>query len=63
MVRTYITQSATDKTLWQIISVWKSREALEEMRNSGQTPAGILMFRAAGAEPKLAIFDVPASAP
>ncbi len=63
MVRTYITQSASDKTLWQIISVWKSREALEEMRNSGGTPAGILMFRAAGAEPKLAVFDVPAFAP
>lgn len=63
MVRTYLIQSASDKTLWRIISVWKSREALDEMRNSGGTPAGILMFRAAGAEPELSIFDVAAFAP
>jgi hypothetical protein len=28
------------------------------MRQSGATPAGVLMFRAAGAEPSLSIFDV-----
>ena len=63
MVQTFLLQSTSNQTLWQIISVWKSREALEEMRNSGETPAGILMFRAAGAEPKLTVFAVPASAP
>jgi hypothetical protein len=63
MTQTFLTQSTTDKRLWRIISVWKSREALEEMRHSGQTPEGILMFRAAGAEPKLSIFEVAASAP
>jgi quinol monooxygenase YgiN len=63
MVQTFLIQNAADKTLWQIISVWKSREALEEMRNSGETPTGILMFRSAGAEPKLSIFDVPVAAP
>ena len=63
MVRTFLLQGTADPTLWQIVSVWKSREALEEMRSSGSTPAGILMFRAAGAEPKLTIFAVAASAP
>ncbi len=63
MLQTFLMQSVADKTLWQIISVWKSREALEEMRNSGETPAGVVMFRAAGAEPKLTIFAVPAFAP
>ncbi|NJC96104.1 MAG: hypothetical protein FIB03_07175 [Anaerolineae bacterium] len=63
MIETFLMQSTSDKTLWRIISVWKSREALDEMRNSGETPAGILMFRAAGAEPELSIFDVPAHAP
>lgn len=62
MIQTFLIQSITDDTLWQIISVWKSREGLEEMRKSGETPAGILMFRAADAEPKLTIFAVPASA-
>lgn len=63
MVQTFLIQNVTDPTLWQIISVWKSREALDEMRNSGRTPAGILMFRAAGTEPKLSIFSVSAFAP
>jgi len=64
MVRTYLIQSTTDKLVWQILSVWKSREALEEMRSSRKTPEGILMFRAAGAEePTLSIFEVAAYAP
>lgn len=64
MIRTFLAHSADDKTLWRIVSVWKSREALEEMRRSRETPEGILMFRAAGAEdPKLSIFEVAAYAP
>ena len=64
MIRTFLAHSAADKTLWRIISVWKSREALDEMRHSRETPEGILMFRAAGAEdPQLSIFEVAAHAP
>lgn len=63
MVQTFLLQSAMDQTLWQIISVWKSRAALDEMRNSGETPEGVVMFRNVGAEPKLSVFNVPASAP
>ena len=64
MVRTYLIQSTADKAVWQILSVWKSREALDEMRSSRETPEGILMLRAAGAEePKLSIFEVAAYAP
>lgn len=63
MLQTFLLQDTADKTLWRIVSVWKSREALEEMRNSGETPTGVIMFRSAGAEPKLSIFNVPVSAP
>jgi hypothetical protein len=63
MVQTFLLQSTADQTLWQIISVWKSREALDEMRKSGETPEGIVMFRNVGAEPKLSIFNVPVSTP
>jgi antibiotic biosynthesis monooxygenase len=63
MVQTFLLQSTADQTLWQIISVWKSRESLDEMRNSGETPTGVVMFRNVGAEPKLSIFNVPVSAP
>ncbi len=64
MHQTFLIQSATDKAVWRILSIWKSREALEEMRSSREIPEGILMFRAAGAdEPQLSIFDVAAFAP
>lgn len=63
MLQTFLLQDVADQTFWRIISVWKSREALDEMRNSGETPTGVLMFRNAGSEPKLSIFNVPASAP
>jgi hypothetical protein len=63
MTQTFLLQDVTDQTLWRIISVWKSREALDEMRNSGETPTGVLIFRQVGAEPKLSLFNVPASAP
>jgi len=64
MIQTFLINHTTDKTLWRILSVWKSREALDEMRSSRETPEGILMFRAAGAEePQLSIFDVAAFAP
>ena len=64
MVRTYLIQSTADKAVWQILSVWKSREALDEMRSSREIPEGILMFRATNAEePKLSIFEMAAYAP
>lgn len=63
MIRTYLLQDTADPTLWRIVSVWESREALNEMRNSGETPTGVIMFRSAGAEPKLSIFNVPVFAP
>jgi hypothetical protein len=63
MIRTYLLQDTVDPAFWRIVSVWKSREALNQMRNSGETPTGVLMFRSAGAEPKLCIFNVPVFAP
>jgi len=63
ITQTFLLQSTADETLWQIITVWKSRAALDEMRRSVETPAGVLMFRAAGAEPKISVYSVLASAP
>jgi hypothetical protein len=61
IVESFLAQSATDSTLWRILTVWRSREALEQMRQSGETPTGILIFRDAGAEPSLTIFSVRAN--
>ena len=56
-IRSYLASAAADPTRWRIETLWTSREALAAMRQTG-TPAGVLMFRAAGAEPSLSLFDV-----
>jgi heme-degrading monooxygenase HmoA len=58
IARTSLLRGARDPNLWRIETVWESREALETMRNSGQTPRGVLIFRSAGAEPALTVFAV-----
>ena len=59
-IRSHLISAAADPTHWRIETLWVSREALAAMRQAG-TPAGVLMFRAAGAEPSLAIYDVAAT--
>ena len=63
MLRTFLVQSGADPTLWRVVSIWRSRAALEEYRRSADTPGGVLMFRAAGAEPMFSSFDVVATMP
>ena len=63
MVRTVLVQSLAEPTLWRAIAVWRSREALDEYRASVDTPAGVQMFRRAGAEPSMSMFEVVAQSP
>jgi heme-degrading monooxygenase HmoA len=58
IIKTFLVQNTSDPTLWQIITVWESMEALTAMRQSGETPRGVKMFAAAGAEPQLMILEV-----
>jgi quinol monooxygenase YgiN len=58
LVESYLVRSRADAEVWRIISVWASQEALAQMRRTEPVPGGVLMFRAVGAEPTLAIFDV-----
>ncbi len=60
MAQTFLVHSTSETTLWRIISVWHSRVALEEMRRTTETPGALLIFREAGVEPTLSIFDVAA---
>ena len=59
-IRSHLISAAGDPTRWRIETLWASRDALAAMRQAG-TPAGVLMFRAAGAEPSLSIYDVAAT--
>ena len=58
LVQTLLVQSQTDNSVWRIISVWESQAALDNMRRTTETPGGVLIFRAAGAEPKLSVYSV-----
>jgi heme-degrading monooxygenase HmoA len=58
LVRSELVRDANDPSRWRIQTWWESRQALQEMRSQGTPPAGILMFRAAGAEPSVSIFEV-----
>lgn len=57
LVRSALLRDARDPSLWRIETLWESREALSAMRGTG-TPRGVLIFREAGAEPLLSVFDV-----
>ncbi len=58
MAQVFLVQSAQDATLWRLISLWRGRAALEDYQRSVETPGGVLLFRAADAEPALSIFEV-----
>jgi hypothetical protein len=58
IVESFLVQGTNDSSVWRILTVWRSRGALEEVRQSGVTPTGVLIFRDAGAEPGLTIFTV-----
>ncbi len=60
IVQTFLLHGLRDATLWQIVTVWESRAALEEMRRTTETPRGVIMFRTADAEPTLSVFEVVA---
>ncbi len=62
IAQTFLLRGSADSARWQIITVWESRAALDEMRRSGVMPRGVLMFHAADAEPVLSVFDVVAHA-
>jgi hypothetical protein len=63
MLHSYLVQSSADPVLWRMLAVWDGSETVNQMRQSGQTPPGVLMFRAVGAEPVLSVFDVTAEGP
>lgn len=63
LVRSELLRDARDKTVWRIQTLWTSYEALQALRSSGGTPAGVLMFREAGAEPALSVFHVADTLP
>jgi len=63
MLHFYLVQSREEPTLWRSISVWRSRSALAEYRRETRIPMGMVLFRAAGAEFTVELFEVAAHLP
>lgn len=55
----YLLNNQSDRSLWRIVTVWKSQEYLDAMLASVKVPRGKAMFLEVGAEPTLTIWDVP----
>jgi hypothetical protein len=45
---------------WRIQTLWRDRAALDAMRAGQEPPAAPRLFREAGADPELAVFEVAA---
>ena len=63
LVQSFLVHSAREDDLWRIMTVWESREALNAMRATGETPRGVQIFRSANAEPALSIFAIVGQIP
>ena len=60
LVETFLVRDTGDATLFRIITVWASPEALEKMRAAVEKPKGVQFFETAGATPQLSRLDVVA---
>ncbi len=60
IVETFLLEGTKDSHVWRIITIWKDKESLQAMRESGQTPRGVEIFKEANAVATLTVFDVVA---
>ncbi|HEX6499654.1 MAG TPA: hypothetical protein VF054_11575 [Micromonosporaceae bacterium] len=56
VLHTFLIKEGRDD--WRIVTLWRSREQLEEYRREAGVPAAIKIFRDAGAEPTVTEHDV-----
>lgn len=58
LIDSYLAQGIADPTLWRLVGVWQSREALDAYRATVPAPGGVILFRSVGVEPGLTLFEV-----
>jgi quinol monooxygenase YgiN len=61
-VQGFLVQSQADPTIWRVVAIWHSQQALEEYRASVQAPGGVLLFRSVGVEAAMSTFEVKGEA-
>jgi hypothetical protein len=60
LIESYLTQDPADPMHWQMITVWRNRQAFNVYR-AGAAPAEQVAFRSLGAEPRVSIFEIARS--
>lgn len=63
LVRSSLLRESNNPEIYRIETVWESREALEKMRSSTQTPKAIELFQKVKASPRLEIYDLVHNVP
>src|SRR2546425_385376 len=58
---TSLVQNPADPSWWRAVSLWRSQAALEQYRRTVATPAAIQLFRTAGADPVVTLWQVVAT--
>lgn len=58
IVESDLVQKDEDPAIWQLVTLWQSREALFEYRRTQPVPEGLLLFRSVDVEPSVTFFDV-----
>ena len=58
LVGSSLLRKSDNPEIYRIETVWESREALEKMRSSTQTPKAIELFQKVKASPRLEIYDL-----
>ncbi len=58
LIRSSLIRKSDNPEIYRIETVWESREALEKMRSSTQTPKAIELFQKVKASPHLEIYDL-----
>ena len=58
LIRSSLLRKSDNPEIYRIETVWESREALEKMRSSTQTPKAIELFQKVKASPRLEIYDL-----
>lgn len=54
----YLVQAVDDPNVWRLVGIWRSREELEQYRQSVPAVGGVQIFQAAGAEPTMSMFEI-----
>ena len=60
LITTQLLRDTADPDAWRIETVWRDRESIDAMRAQG-TPLAVKLFRDAGVEPSVSVFERVAS--